>query len=167
MKTAEELQKEVTDLTAKNLKLSEDNKGMQTQLAAAPAPNKVAELEAQIAKLQADLAAAKGEAEKELAEKNKLVEEKKLSDKEAKFNLLLTEGKAVVAQKEAYLAGDMDKFFSLSEKVNKDGKGSSDNSTLTDEQKTEKILKLAEEKRKADPKLTHADSVSLAVKEVK
>jgi phage I-like protein len=63
---------------------------------------------------------------------------KAIADKEAKFAKLLGEGKACVAQKEAYMAGDMEKFVELSEKINTSAKGSGKeavNAELSEEEK--------------------------------
>lgn len=150
---------------AKNVKLSEEVDGMKKELAAAPAPDKVAALEQQIAALQAELAKAKQEGEAALAEKNKAEAAKVLAEKETAFNLLLSEGKAVAAQKEAYLSGNMQEFIKLAQPTNMKPNGSSNNGNdnVVDHRE---IIKLAEEKQKADSKLSRGDAISLAKKEL-
>lgn len=159
------------------LKLSEDNKAMAAKLAAVPPPapaapvakdetDEMAALKKTIADLQAQLAKAQSDNEVMMAEKTKAMEAQKLAEKNTAFNLLLTEGKACVAQKEAFLKGDMDGFIKLAEvpHLKATGSSSSDDGHTDD---TKAILKLAEEKQKADPKLSRGDAVSIAKKELK
>lgn len=164
MTELEKAQAQIKELEKKNLKLSEDMKAVEQKMADMPQPDKVAELEAKIAALQAELAKAKGEQENMMAEKKKLEEAAKLAEKEKEFNILLTEGKAVAAQKDAFLKGDMNEFIKLAQPVNLKASGSS---TSTSDDDTKAILKLAEEKMKADPKLQKGDAISLAKKELK
>ncbi len=56
-------------------------------------------------------------------EVKKLSDEKVVAQKEAVFAKLLSEGKACVAQKDAFMSGDMLKFAELTEKVNVETKG--------------------------------------------
>lgn len=163
MKTVAELEKA--------LKLSEDKLAETEKKMAdmAPQADRASELEKQIAALQAELAKLKGENEVAMAEKKKLEEQVKCAEKEAKFNVLLSEGKAVAAQKDAFLKGDMEAFVKLAEPVNLQGKG---NSGGTGEDKNkgdreDRVIKLAEEKQKADPKLSRGEALSLANKEIK
>lgn len=178
MTELEKAQKEIADLKAANVKLSEDkaaaDKALADAKAAPPAPapapadDKVKALEAQIAQLQQELAKAKADGEAALAEKQKAQEAVKMAEKETAFNKLLSEGKACAAQKDAFIKGDMDAFIKLAEPVNLRGQGRSAhaNVSLSEQEKVDKILKLAEEKRKADPKLSQGEAVSLAKKEV-
>lgn len=102
--------------------------------------------------------------EKELAD---MKASKKLAEKESEFNLLLSEGKACVAQKDAFMKGDMTAFVKLSQPLNLNGKGSSSAGNDATGDRDDRILKLAEEKCKADPKLSRVDAISLAQKEIK
>lgn len=165
MTELEKAQARVKELEAQNLKLSEDMAGVKKEMEEMPKPDKVAELEAKIAALQAELAKAKGESEAALAEKKKLEEEKMLAEKENKFNILLSEGKACAAQKDAFIKGDMNEFIKLAEPVNLKPAGHS-NVSLPDND-VQQIIKLAEEKMKADGKLSKGDAISLAKKELK
>jgi hypothetical protein len=131
----------------------------------------IEELKKQIADLQAKLEASGKEKEVMAGEKMKLEEqvkcaeeEKAKAQKESEFNVLLSEGKACVAQKDAYLAGDMKEFIAkaqpinLSEKGN--GKGTEGDKTI-DGDVTEQVMKLAEEKVKSGLKLGEAISAVL------
>lgn len=161
MKTVEELQKA--------LKLSED-KVAETEAKLAdmqPKAEKVAALEQQIAALQAELAKLKGEQEAALAEKKKLEEKVALSEKEKEFNVLLSEGKACAAQKEAFLKGDMTAFIKLAEPVNVQSRGNGGGNGEKTGDREDRVIKLAEEKQKANPKLSRGEALSLANKEIK
>jgi hypothetical protein len=169
MTDLEKAQKEVADLKAANLKLSEDMKAVEQKMASmppAPPVDKVKELEAKIAALQAELEKAKGENEVMAAEKKKADEAKMLAEKTNAFNVLLSEGKACAAQKDAFLKGDMSEFVKLAQPINLKPSGSSESVTNTDDD-TKAIIKLAEEKQKTNPKLSYGDAVSLAKKELK
>lgn len=159
-------QDKIKELEASNLKLSGDYGDMQKKMAAMPGTDKVAALEKQIADLQAELAKAKADAAGQMAENQKLAEEKKKTEKESAFNVLLTEGKACAAQKDAYMAGDMEKYIKLAQPTNTKGSGSSETKTEGDDESA-KVLKLAEEKRKENKNLSVQESIALARKEIK
>ena len=166
MTELEKAQARVKELETQTVKLSEDKAAMEKQMADMPKPDKVAALEQQIAALQAELAKAKGESEAHLAEKKKLEEAQKLSEKENAFTVLLSEGKACAAQKEAFIKGDMQEFIKLAQPLNLKGSGSA-RGGQEEADKNVKVLKLAEEKMKANPKLSKGDAISLALSEVK
>lgn len=169
----------VKEVEAQNLKLSEDKAAMEKKLADAtanpPPPAKEDEqsevdaLKKTIADLQAQLAKAQQDSEMALAEKKKADEAKVLAEKTSAFNLLLSEGKACAAQKDAFISGNMTEFIKLAQPVNLRGAGSSSSQTDSDggTDDSKAILKLAEEKRKTDPKLSVGDSISIAKKELK
>lgn len=92
--------------------------------------------------------------------------EKQLAEKEKEFNVLLSEGKAVVAQKTAFMKGDMGAFAKLSQPVNLEGKGTGKGSGEAGASREDRIIKLAETKMKADPKLSKIDALTLANREV-
>jgi phage I-like protein len=156
----EELQKKYDKLEKKQIKLAEDNEKLEADNAKlAGDAEKLQELEmtpeqmlAKIKELEAELAQMKGDAQ--------------MAEKEQKFNTLLSEGKVVPAQKEAYIGDDMVKFAELSGEINKDGKGNSKSpkgdSTPDPE---DELIRLAEEKRKSDPKLDLGDAMSLVLSE--
>lgn len=117
-------------------------------------------------KMKAELAETKKKLA-EYAEKSKADQEaKQMAEKETKFTVLLTEGKACAAQKEAFMKNDMESFVKLAEKVNLSGQGSSSGANDTGG-RDERIIKLAEEKMKADPKLSKIDALTVANREVK
>jgi hypothetical protein len=172
MTELEKAQKEITDLKAQNVKLSEDKAAMEKKMAdMPPAPaakeegDEVAALKKQIADLQAQLAKAQSDSEMAMAEKKKADEAKMLAEKTSQFNVLLSEGKACAAQKEAFLKGDMDNFVKLSQPLNMKPAGGSGNQEGDD--KNQKVLKLAEEKMKSNSKLSKGDAISQALSEVK
>jgi phage I-like protein len=146
-------------------KLSEEKVAMEKQMADMPKPDKVQALEQQIAALQAELAKEKQAGEVAMAEKKKLEEAAKLSEKEKEFNVLLSEGKACAAQKDAYISGNVVEFGKLAAKPNMQGNG---NVNLHEnDDATKAILKLAEEKHKADPKMTRGQAILAAKQELK
>jgi hypothetical protein len=171
MTELEKLQKQLEESKAQNVKLSEDKVAMEKKMAdmvpkADAPPDKVAELEKQIAALQAELAKAKGESEAALAEKNKAEAAKVLAEKEGAFNVLLSEGKACAAQKDAFMKNDMTEFVKLAQPVNLKASGSSESVELG-EADAKEIIKLAEEMQKTDVKLSRGDAISKAKKQLK
>lgn len=121
-------------------------------------------LEQQIEKLQADMKALT-EANAKLAAENTALTEKvaaaekeqALAKKEATFQKMLSEGKAVPAQKEAFMADDVMKFAELAApvKLEEKGHGRGDTGVKLGDGKSktpaqDEVLKLAAEKSKAD-----------------
>ncbi len=83
--------------------------------------------------------------------------------KESEFAIMLSEGHAVEAQRDAYMSGDVKTFAEKAVKVNlkADGTGTGD---IQEDVKTfadaeEKTLSLTNEKMKADKSLTFADAM--------
>ena len=155
---------------AQNLKLSEEKmameKKMEDMIPKADGMSKVQELEAKIAELQAELAKAKQSEESMLAEKKAAEAAKLCAEKENEFNVLLSEGKACAAQKDAFVKGDMAAFIKLAQPLNLKPSGSSVSEDPNADD-TKAILKLAEEKQKVNPKLSRGDAISIAKKELK
>ncbi len=159
------------------LKLSEEKAAdMEKKLAAVPPPpaagagdDKVKALEAQITALQAELAKAKGSTEAALAEKAKADAAVKMAEKTSAFNVLLSEGKAVEAQRQAFIDNDTVGFIKLAQPVNLKGQGTSagGDQTVTAEADVAAILKLADAKQVANPNMDRGVAVSLAKKELK
>lgn len=138
----------------------------------------IEELKAEIAALKEKLAEKKL-SEDDLAEKNKklseqneiLLSEKKiaeeakiLAEKENSFNVLLSEGKACVAQKEAFLKGDMAEFVKNQQPLNLSEQGSGKTPAKPKDVNVE-IMSLAEEKMKENKKLDLGSAISLALSE--
>lgn len=113
-----------------------------------------------------------GEAKAKLAEyeeKAKLAEQaKQMAERENKFTILLSEGKACVAQKDAFMKNDMDAFIKLAQPVNLEGKGSTENGGANTQSgdREDRVLKLAEEKVKKDGISMH-EAILLANREIK
>lgn len=157
----------------KIVKQGEDNKTLEAKMAdMVPAPkdgeetSEVDALKKQIAELQAQLAKAQSDNSAMMAEKQKAQDAQKLAEKNSEFNVLLSQGKACVAQKEAFIQGDMGEFIKLAQPLNLKAAGSSESGDgQPDDVKA--ILKLAEEKQKVNPKLTRGDAISLAKRELK
>ena len=111
--------------------------------------------------------------QKKLADENaKLLADAAVAKKEGEFSKLLADKKAVPAQKEAYMAGDMTKFAELAGKLNDTpaGHGTAGEGGNTEgsgeESEDDKVLKLAEEKF-AKGGRTMGDCISEAKKELK
>lgn len=107
------------------------------------------------------------EREEKLAEKEKAVKlseekiekEKIENEKKAEFDTMLSEGKAVEAQREAYIKGDMAEFvknavdpktLNFSEKGDGTNNGDNKNSPKTDTPAQDEVISLAEKKVKED-----------------
>ena len=101
-----------------------------------------------------------------LAEKTKADEAVKLAEKENEFTVMLSEGKACPAQKAAFIEGNMSEFVKLAQPLNTKGSGSSSTASATEEDKNKQIIKLAEEKKKANPSMAYDECVSQAKKEI-
>lgn len=147
-------------------------------------PEQIEEMKKENAKLKEDNKNLKDNAEnKKLSEQNeklaeenkKLKEDKEKQDKENAFNKMLSEGKACEAQREAYLSGDMQKFAENAQQLNaggkpaghsgNDGKSGSGKKTDSDTPAQDEVLKLAEEKMKADKSLGMDDAISTVLSE--
>lgn len=121
------------------------------------------------AELKKRLSAAKEENAKLCADAKKLDEAKQMAERAGQFTVLLSEGKACAAQKDAFMSNDMTKFIKLAQPVNlkSAGSGAGAGEGTGEGTRDERVLKLAEEKVKADPKLSKIDAMTLANKEIK
>lgn len=154
----------------KSIAASEKNKSLkdgEKEMTLEEAKAKIKDLEEKIEEMTGKM----GEMEKKSGEKDKELEdsEKKYSELEAKlsetkalnektnsFNKLLADGKAVEAQREAFMSGDMVKFSELAMPVNKEGQGSSEEKKESEEkteakdadEASEKVMELAEKMAK-------------------
>lgn len=120
-----------------------------------------------------------GKMKKQLAEQKKQLEEymkqaavaegdKKLAEKTLEFNVMLSEGKACAAQKDAFLKGDMSAFVKLSQPVNLESRGNGGGTgNEGGGDREDRVLKLAEKKVKEDKTLQLHDAITLANKEIK
>ena len=152
-----QLQAKIADLE-KQLKGGSEDKGEDMEM------GKMKEAMAAKEKELADMKAKCSEYE---AATKKAAEEKQLAEKKARFEKLLSEGKAVKAQEEAYIAGDMDKFFELSEKTHSKNEGHSGegNNNATEKSALDQILELAEKKVEEKLAKDSGSAISLVLDE--
>lgn len=137
---------------------------------------KIKELEAMIAQLKAENAQLKSSNEGMMGEKKQMGEkvasmEAALAEakKENEFNVMLSEGKVVESQRDAYLKGDMKAFVEGQKELNlsenghgQDGKGEgSDNAADAQDQ----VLALAEKKIQAKECSDFSDAISMVLSE--
>jgi phage I-like protein len=124
-------------------------------------PLNLEEMTAAYEKVCAELADIKKGMSAQLAETRK-------EKKEASFSLLCAEGKAVPAQKKAFMADDMVTFANLAEKPKFTTIGSGGNGgggTAAKTTATDEVLKLAEEAVKAGRATKRADAISIVLSE--
>lgn len=86
---------------------------------------KIAELEKALVDLKTKYEGSEADKAKLQADVSQAQQEKAMAEKTTTFNRMMTEGKTVEAQREAFMAGDLIKFSELSQPVNK-GVGSAD-----------------------------------------
>lgn len=149
-----------TDLTEANKKLAEAIKLTEGGGQAEALKKQIADLQAQLAKLE-------GENQVMMKEKKLTEEAAATAKKESEFNVLLSEGKAVAAQKDAFLKGDMTEFIKLAQPVNLKAKGSANSQTPDNDDEADQVIKLAEELEKKDPNLDRGTALSQARKQIK
>lgn len=154
----------IAEIEAANVKLLEE-KTQEIQLSETGKTEAITKLEGDIKSLQDNLEVMKSDNEKLLTEKREADEAKVLSEKNAKFSMLLSEGKACAAQKDSFLSGDMETFIKLSQPLNLKGAGKSESKTDS-EDKADKAIKLAEEKVKSDPRISYGEALGMAIKEL-
>lgn len=103
-------------------------------------------------------------------ENGKLKSDAEKAQKEAQFAALLSEKKAVPAQKDAFMKGDMAEFAKLAGKLNEQPAGhgtAGEGGEGEGESDDDKILKLAEEKFAKGGFSTMGDAISAAKRELK
>ena len=98
----------------------------------------------------------------ELSEKN-LAEEKKLGQ----FHLMLSEGKVCMAQKDAFIKGDMVEFAKNASTMNLSEKGHGGNPSATSKEDAENKLLEISSKIEKDRGVTFSEALSIARKENK
>lgn len=145
----EQIEKSLSDLTDDQKTKLANKLGMNDD-------KKLSDLEAKVTKL---------------SDENKtLSDERDLLKNEIKFSELVSSGKAVPSQKEAFLAGDMAAFAEKAVKVNLDAKGTSVSSKDDDVEEDsvdldanaaqEKIISLAKDMMKENNKLNLSEAIS-------
>lgn len=148
----EKLQAENKDLKAQTVKLNEQVQAMEQKLAdPAQSPEAllkvIEELKAENAKLKESV--------------GQMNEAKQLAEKKAQFQKLLTEGKAVPAQEDAFIKGDTIKFAELAGSPNLGNKGHGGQGPESVEDPEAEVIKLAEAKvKESGGKLQFAEAVS-------
>jgi phage I-like protein len=158
MKTVEQLQAEV-------LKLSEDLTAAQEQAKASEAA--VAETET----LKAQVAELTKQNEELKASAAKAEEAKVLAERKSTFDKLLSEGKAVEAQRDAFMKQDMMKFAELSKPVKLSesgsdaGKGEAAPAAANADEAAAKILELAEAMVKAKKAASLGAAITVVLSE--
>lgn len=127
--------KELKETADKYVKLSEE---LQEEMNMSPE-----EMVAEIKRLKALIEQLQGQ--------NKEMEDKaELAEKNKKFDVLLSEGKACEAQRESYISGDIVKFSELASDVNLEAKGSEEDAPAGQEENEnendaqDKLIELAE-----------------------
>lgn len=163
MNEIEKLQKELEAEKAKVTQLEEQNKKLSEQVNAAGESEEGEALKTEIKNLQTQLSEVQAENKKLSDKYEEMKKNAELAEKESKFQKLLSEGKAVPAQKEAFLAGDMEKFVELSQPVNLKAKGhggEGENLPKTAEEADKLIKQLAEEKVAKTQGLTFSDALN-------
>lgn len=106
-------------------------------------------------------------------ENKKLSEDKVTLEKNRQFDVMLSEGKAVEAQRDAFLSGDIEKFAQLSEDVNLEEEGADDtegdedgDEPKTSAEASAKLTELAEAKEK-EQGIPYRQALSETVRENK
>lgn len=158
---------EMADAAAADKKDGDDDEGKEDSAEDGKEDDSVEGLKKQLAEAKKELAEYAESHKKLLAEKAKAEEAKQMAEKETHFNLLMSEGKACAAQKEAFLKNNMIEFVKLSQPLNLNGHGSASSGGDAVGDRDDRVLKLAESKVKADPKLKLVDAITLANKEIK
>lgn len=111
------------------------------------------------------------EMEKQLSEKENEIKELKAKiekqEREGKFNVMLSEGKVVEAQREFYIKGDMENFINNAQVLNLSEKGSGstgDKEEMTREKAEIKLSELAD-KIMAERSIDYSEAMSVALDE--
>lgn len=155
MKKPEELEAENKLLSEQIKKLSDDMEAMKKKMPAEgedkdpKGDDQMAEMKKKLDEVMSDNGKMKKQLE-EYAEKfGKLDAEKKASEKKGTFDKMLSEGRVVEAQREAFMSGDAVKFAELAQPVNLNARGSAgephviataDDATKQVREKAQKLL---------------------------
>lgn len=130
---------------------------------------RLAGIESKDAQLSDEVAALKIALKSKEDEVARLSDENKKIQKESEFSVLLSEGKAVPAQKDAYMTGNTAEYARLSVSVNLSASGSGNTAggkePSTAEEAEEKVVTLAQKKIDANPALDMAAAISLVLSE--
>lgn len=167
--TFEELKKQYDALEQEKVTLSERLKKQEGQIVKLEEDRKfLQELEmtpeqmvAKIKELEAELAKLRGE-------KEEMLKEAKLSEKERKFDVLLSEGKVVEAQRDSYLKDNLLEFAELAGEINTENKGKQGGkeSVTAKGDVQDKVIALAEQRAK-ERNISVGDAISVVLDENK
>lgn len=138
----DEKDKKIQELEAKCAELEKAAAGKK-----APAADDEKDVEMAAMKKKLAEYEAADKAAKELAQKAEA--DKKLAEKKGRFDVMLAEGKAVEAQREAFMSGDVEAFAKNAKSLNLSEQGSGAEGvapTFAEEKAGTKLLKLAEDK---------------------
>jgi len=158
-----EEKKEEVKLTEMNEALEENELSLEDQLQALK--DELLKKDEELIALRGKLEASENEKEERLAEMEK---EKVLVEKNKAFDLKLSEGLVVEAQRTPFIDGDMDKFLSLQHeiKLSESGNSGTINETISKENFEEKIIALAE-KRSEENKIPLDVAIGIELNENK
>ena len=156
---SDELKTKIASLEAENKKLSEENKKLGEDYQAMEA--KLQDFDMSPEEMKKLISELKSKIEYLEKEKEAMMADKKLAEKNSSFDKLLSEGKAVEAQRDAYLKDDMAKFIELAGEVNFAEKGTGKEKPKTTLTYEAEVMKLAEEKVNKGMDLGSAISVVL------
>ena len=158
-----EEKKEEVKLTEMNEALEENELSLEDQLQALK--DELLKKDEELIALRGKLEASEKEKEERLAEMEK---EKVLVEKNKAFDLKLSEGLVVEAQRTPFIDGDMDKFLSLQHeiKLSESGNSGTINKTISKENFEEKIIALAE-KRSEENKIPLDVAIGIELNENK
>ena len=155
--------KEEVKLTEMNEALEENELSLEDQLQALK--DELLKKDEELIALRGKLEASENEKEERLAEMEK---EKVLVEKNKAFDLKLSEGLVVEAQRSPFIDGDMDKFLNLQHeiKLSESGNSGTINNAISKENFEEKIIALAE-KRSEENKIPLDVAIGIELNENK
>jgi len=158
-----EEKKEEIKLTEMNEALEENELSIEDQLQALK--DELLKKDEELIALRGKLEASEKEKEERLAEMEK---EKVLVEKNKAFDLKLSEGLVVEAQRSPFIDGDMDKFLNLQHeiKLSESGNSGTINNAISKENFEEKIIALAE-KRSEENKIPLDVAIGIELNENK
>jgi hypothetical protein len=158
-----EEKKEEVKLTEMNVALEENELSLEDQLQALK--DELLKKDEELIALRGKLEASENEKEERLAEMKK---EKVLVEKNKAFDLKLSEGLVVEAQRSPFIDGDMDKFLNLQHeiKLSESGNSGTINNAISKENFEEKIIALAE-KRSEENKIPLDVAIGIELNENK
>lgn len=164
----EDLKKEIDDLKVKLADEETKTKNLNVKLGEyEQMEKKLQEFEMTPEQMMAKIKELMAKIEELEGAKAEMAKEAELSEKERKFDVLLSEGKVVEAQRKSYLEDDMKSFVELAGQVNLSEKGSGKEGKkdkIDGETVEDRVLELAEKKAKEES-IALGDAISLVLSE--